>query len=103
MMDKVRNFLSQKANRVALSVGGSFGAVAGGLAAAFAADPTTSDIVGGVTTVTSAVTSNFNIATIAEIIGVVLGACVGLFLFWWGARKVVRMVSAAFKKGKISL
>lgn len=103
MMDKVRNFLSHKGNRVALSVGGSLGAVAGGLAAAFAADPTTSDIVGGVTTVTNAVTSNFNITTIAEIIGVVLAACVGLFLFWWGARKVVRMISTAFKNGRIKI
>lgn len=61
------------------------------------------DIVAGVQQVTTAVTSQFNIATIASIIGVVLAGCVGLFLFWWGARKVVRMIASAFKKGKISL
>ena len=60
-------------------------------------------VVSGVQTVTDAVTTEFSIATIASIIGVVLAGCVGLFLFWWGARKVVRMISAAFKKGKISL
>lgn len=60
-------------------------------------------IVDGVQTVTNSVVSNFNITTIASIIGIVLAACVGLFLFWWGARKVVRMVTSAFKKGKISL
>lgn len=64
-------------------------------------DPAT--ITNGVQTVTDSVVANFNISTIASIIGIVLAACVGLFLFWWGARKVVRMVSSAFKKGRISL
>lgn len=65
--------------------------------------PASADIVAGVEQVTTAVTSQFNITTIASIIGVVLAGCVGLFLFWWGARKVVRMIASAFKKGKISL
>lgn len=65
--------------------------------------PSQADIVAGVQQVTTAVTGQFNIATIASIIGVVLAGCVGLFLFWWGARKVVRMIASAFKKGKISL
>lgn len=63
----------------------------------------TNAVVAGVETVTEAVTGEFSITTIAEIIGVVLAGCVGLFLFWWGARKVVRMITSAFKKGKISL
>ena len=106
-MNKVKQFLSERANRVAIAVGGSLGAVAGGITAVFAEGPTGaasgSDVTNGVTTVTNAVTSAFSISTIAEIIGIVLAGCVGLFLFWWGARKVVRMISAAFKKGKISL
>lgn len=105
-MNKVKQFFHEKRNQVAMAIGGSLGAI-GGLCTAFAADPqaapSTSDITGGVTTVTNAVTSAFNISTIAEIIGIVLAGCVGLFLFWWGARKVVRMISAAFKKGKINL
>lgn len=106
MFQKAKTFFHEKRNQVAMAVGGSLGAV-GGLCTAFATDPasapTTADITGGVTTVTNAVTSAFNITTIAQIIGIVLAGCVGLFLFWWGARKVVRMISAAFKKGKISL
>ena len=106
MFQKAKTFFHEKRNQVAMAVGGSLGAV-GGLCTAFAADPAsapaTADITGGVTKVTNAVTSAFNISTIAEIIGIVLAGCVGLFLFWWGARKVVRMISAAFKKGKISL
>ena len=106
-MNKVKQFLSERANRVAIAVGGSLGTVVGGVTAAFAdgaaGAASGSDVTNGVTTVTNAVTSAFNISTIAEIIGIVLAGCVGLFLFWWGARKVVRMISAAFKKGKISL
>lgn len=107
MFQKAKTFFHEKRNQMAVAIGGSLGAV-GGLCTAFAEGPTTTapstaDITGGVTTVTNAVTSAFNISTIAEIIGIVLAGCVGLFLFWWGARKVVRMISAAFKKGKISL
>lgn len=60
-------------------------------------------IVSGVQQVTDSVLTQFNIPTIAGIIGVVLAGCVSLFLFWWGSRKVVRMITASFKKGKISL
>lgn len=101
-MSKIRQFFSDRRNVIGAAIGGSVGAV-GGVAAAFAEDVAPSDVVTGVTTVTNAVTSAFNITTIASIIGVVLAGCVGLFLFWWGARKVVRMISSAFKKGKISL
>ncbi len=67
------------------------------------AEESTQSITDGIKTVTDAVTGEFDIATIASIIGIVLAACVGLFLFWWGARKVVRMISSAFKGGRISI
>lgn len=70
---------------------------------ACSAEESAADITQGIQTVTEAVTGQFSIATIASIIGIVLAACVGLFLFWWGARKVVRMISSAFKGGKISI
>lgn len=56
-----------------------------------------------VESVLSSLTSNFNVSTIAEYIGIGIAAAAGLFLFWWGARKVVRMLTAAFKKGRIAL
>lgn len=74
-----------------------------GCISAFAAEGDAATVVSGVQTVTDAVRSEFSISTIASIIGIVLAGCVGLFLFWWGSRKVVRMISSAFKKGKISL
>jgi ABC-type microcin C transport system permease subunit YejE len=62
-----------------------------------------SEVVSGINTVTSSVLSNFSIANIAAIIGIVIGAVVGLFLFWWGARWVVKRVTGAFKSGKLRL
>lgn len=43
--------------------------------------------------------------SVTNIIGVIAGigaVCVGLVFFWWGLRKVIRMVMSAFKKGKFS-
>jgi ABC-type microcin C transport system permease subunit YejE len=61
------------------------------------------EVVSGINAVTGSVMSNFSIANIATIIGIVIGAVVGLFLFWWGSRWVVRRVTGAFKSGKLKL
>lgn len=57
----------------------------------------------GITSVLGDITAEFSIANIASIIGIVLASVVGLFLFWWGVRWVVRKISAAFTKGKMSV
>ena len=41
--------------------------------------------------------------TVVGVLGVAAAACVGLVFLWWGGRKLVRALMAAFKKGKISL
>jgi len=61
------------------------------------------DVISGIQGVLSDITSEFSIANIGSIIAIVLGAVVGLFLFWWGVRWVVRKISAAFTKGKMSV
>lgn len=47
--------------------------------------------------------SQISVATVVEVLAVLAGACVGLAFMWWGVRKLVRALMAAFKKGKISL
>lgn len=47
------------------------------------------------------ITSSVSIADIASILGIALAVCVGLVLFYFGARKVARMVVTAFKSGKL--
>ena len=105
MISKVKQFFSKSTVKKLLAVAGilSMMACLGVGMACSAEEATATDIVTGIETVTNAVTTQFSISTIASIIGVVLAGCVGLFLFWWGARKVVRMIMSAFKKGKISL
>lgn len=51
----------------------------------------------------SDVTSVFSVGSILKIIGIAVGACLGLVFMWWGLRKVISMVMGAFKKGKVSV
>ena len=53
--------------------------------------------------VLDALTSQINAQTIMAVIGGAIGVSVGLAFMWWGARKLVHMLMAAFKKGKVSI
>lgn len=72
-----------------------------GILAEVSTDPT--NVADAVKTVVDAGTSAFNFGTIAQILGVAIGAAAGLFLLWWGARKGLRMLKNAFSKGKLSI
>lgn len=70
----------------------------------FAASETdSSQAVSAISSAFSDITATINVSTILSAIGVALGACVLLFFFWWGLRKVIKMVMSAFRKGKISV
>lgn len=73
--------------------------------AAFAADGASaaSEAVSAITSGFSQITSTITIGNVLTVLGIVLAVAVGFFFFWWGIRKVVRVVTAAFKKGKISV
>ena len=49
------------------------------------------------------VTGTINIGNIVSILAIVVGACVGLVLMWFGIRKVIKIIMGAFRKGKISV
>lgn len=48
-------------------------------------------------------TAQLNVQSIIGVIAAILGVCVGLVFLWWGARKALGMLMAAFKKGKVSI
>lgn len=48
-------------------------------------------------------TQTLNIGNVVAILSAGIGAVLGMFLSWWGARKLVNMLIKVFKKGKISL
>ena len=52
--------------------------------------------------VIDALTAQVSVSTVVAVIAGGMAACVGLAFMWWGVRKLVRMIMAAFKKGKVS-
>ena len=52
--------------------------------------------------VITAMTGQVSVATIVGVLATVVAACIGIVFMWWGVRKVVRALMAAFRKGKIS-
>ncbi len=49
------------------------------------------------------VTGTLSISNILTVVAALIGACIVLVFFWWGLRKLIRAVMAAFKKGKLSV
>lgn len=68
-----------------------------------AAGGTGSEAVSAVQSVFTDVTGTINIGNIVSILAIVVGACVGLVLMWFGIRKVIKIIMGAFRKGKISV
>lgn len=44
-----------------------------------------------------------NFTNIAKVLGIGIGACVGIWLAWWGIRKLIRMLSRVLERGRLSL
>ncbi len=64
--------------------------------AAFAADGDSTAIITNATGIFEQVTSVVNFSTIAGVIGIGVGAALTLYLSWWGVRKLIRIIKAAF-------
>lgn len=89
------------AGKIAAAVSG--GAVMlGGAVQAFA-EGTDTEAVSAAKNLLSSATGTLNIGNIVAIIGAGIGAVIGLFLAWWGARKLVRMLVNTFQKGKVTM
>lgn len=59
------------------------------------------EAVSAVSTVLKGVTDTVNIASVVQILGIGIGASVGLVLMWFGVRLVIRKVMSATRKGKM--
>lgn len=47
--------------------------------------------------------ADFTPETLVGILGIPLAVCVGLFLFWFGGRKIVRMITSALRSGRLKI
>ena len=70
-------------------------------AVAFAGEPTSAPV--DFSPITDSLASSFNVGLIATIIGLILATGMTFFIFWWGARKLVKAIQQAFSKGKVSV
>lgn len=102
MLEKFKNFLKEKKAQIAAVFAGTSTAVLGAVPA-MAEEPGSSDVVSGVQQLWTTLTGTMNVTTVVQIIGICLGACVVLALFWFGARYVTRKITGATKKGKVSV
>lgn len=53
--------------------------------------------------VVDAMTGQISVSTIVAALAVFVGAVIGIVFMWWGVRKAVRTIMAAFRKGKVSV
>lgn len=53
--------------------------------------------------VITALTAQISVSTIVGVLATTVAAGVGLVFMWWGLRKAVRTIMAAFRKGKMSV
>lgn len=53
--------------------------------------------------VISAMTSQISVSTVVGVLATLVTAGIGLVFLWWGVRKAVRSLMAAFRKGRMSL
>lgn len=53
--------------------------------------------------VITALTTQVSVSTIVGVLATTVAAGIGLVFMWWGLRKAVRTIMAAFRKGKLSV
>lgn len=61
------------------------------------------DAIAAAKSVIGEATKTVNIGNLTTILVYGVGIAIGFFLLWWGSRKLVRIVTAAFKRGKVSV
>lgn len=100
MFKEFKAFMSDKWNKL-VGAAVAVGTFATGAITAHAEG--SSEAVSAAQSVMDTATATLNIGNIVAIIGAGIGAVIGLFLAWWGARKLVRMLKNAFTKGNVSM
>lgn len=53
--------------------------------------------------VISALTAQITVQSVVAVLATLVASGIGLVFMWWGVRKALRSLMAAFRKGKMSL
>lgn len=99
---QIKEKLKKVGSKVCAAVTGVVATV-GTSIVAFAADGTGNEGANAAKSLLTQAESSLNITTAAEIIGAGIGAVLGLFVAWWGVRKLFNMLVTVFRKGKVKL
>ena len=104
-MNKLKRWCRTKAGKRILAVFGAMLVMCSMAVPAFAVEGEASgaDAIAAAKSVIGEATKTINISNLTTILVYGVGIAIGLFLLWWGARKLVRIVTAAFKRGKVSV
>lgn len=70
---------------------------------AFADSPTTVVTASDWSSVISALTAQISVSTIIAALATFVTAGIGIVFMWWGLRKGIRSLMAAFRKGRMSI
>lgn len=104
-MNKLKRWVSTKSGKRVLAIIGTMLVMCSMAVPAFAVEgePAGADAIAAAKSVIGEATKTINISNLTTILVYGVGIAIGLFLLWWGARKLVRIVTAAFKRGKVSV
>lgn len=59
--------------------------------------------VSNIQAIITAITTEITVENVLAVLTTVIGVAIVFVGFWWGARKVTRVVMSAFRKGRISV
>lgn len=96
-MDETKKFTSFKALPVVTGL-----ATVAASTPAFAEGPTTVTATDWASVIT-ALTGQVSVSTVVAALATFVGAGVGLVFMWWGVRKGIRSLMAAFRGGKLRI
>lgn len=104
-MNKLKSWFRSKAGKRILAVFGAMLVMCSMAIPAFAAegDVAGADAINAAKEVIGKATATINVVNLTQILVYGVGIAIVLFLLWWGTRKLIRIVTAAFKRGKVSV
>ena len=104
-MNKLKRWCRTKAGKRILAVFGAMLVMCSMAVPAFAVEGEAAgaDAIAAAKSIIGEATAKINVANLTTILVYGVGIAIVLFLMWWGARKLLRIVTAAFKRGKVSV
>lgn len=103
MSKKTKKIIGIVLSVAVLALSFCFSALASNTPATSPADMDVDQAVSAASTLFNKVAGTLNFASVAKVLSIGIGAAIGIYLAWWGLRKLVRMLTRVLERGKLSL